>query len=261
MYGFHEDSEWYFRMQQTNCNEYVIPFIEKTYTLKPDAKVLEIGCGTGGVLAAFLERGYRGAGVDIEPNSLNFARKKLADYIQSGQLIIVPQDIYQVDPETGLNGKFDLIILKDAIEHIPHQERLMEKMKDFLRPGGVIYFGFPPWQMPFGGHQQICRSKFLSRLPYFHLLPAPAYKAVLEAFKEGPDGLLEIKKTGISIERFEKIAKNAGYKIIDKDYYFINPIYKYKFNMKVRKQSKIIASIPYLRDFLTTSVFYLIQID
>ncbi|GHT56517.1 hypothetical protein FACS189446_8680 [Bacteroidia bacterium] len=85
------------------------------------------------------------------------------------------------------------------------------------------------------------------------------YKAVLEAFKEHPEGLIDIKKTGISIERFEKIAKKAGYQIVDKAYYFINPIYKYKFNMKVRKQSKIIGSIPYLRDFLTTGVFYLIQ--
>jgi SAM-dependent methyltransferase len=248
-------------MQKTNCNEYIIPFIEKTYTLKPNARVLEIGCGSSGVLAAFLERGYQGAGVDIEPASLNFARKKLADYIQSGQLIIVLKDIYQIDPETELNGKFDLIILKDVIEHIPHQERLMEKMKDLLRPGGAIYFGFPPWQMPFGGHQQMCRSKILSRLPYFHLLPMPVYKAILETFKEIPGGLLDIKKTGISIERFEKIAINAGYKIIDKYYYLINPIYEYKFSMKVRKQSKIIGSIPYLRDFLTTGVFYLIQIN
>jgi SAM-dependent methyltransferase len=260
MYDFHTDKDWYFEMQKTNCNEYVIPFIEKTYPLKPQAKVLEIGCGTGGVLAAFLERGYQGAGVDIELGSLDFAKEKLADYIQSGQLIIVLKDIYQIDPETELNGKFDLIVLKDVVEHIPHQERLMEKMKDLLLPGGAVYFGFPPWQMPFGGHQQICHSKILSRLPYFHLLPMPVYTAILKAFKEKPDGLINIKETGISIERFEKIVKKADYKIIDKEYFVINPIYKYKFNMKVRKQSKIIGSIPYLRNFLTTSVFYLIQI-
>ncbi|MDR0505769.1 MAG: class I SAM-dependent methyltransferase [Dysgonamonadaceae bacterium] len=269
MYDFHTDSERYFQMQKTNCNEYVIPFIEKNYTLKPNARVLEIGCGAGGVLAAFLERGYQGAGVDINDYSLSYAREKLADYMQSGQLIIVSKDIYMVDPETELKGKFDLIVLKDVIEHIPNQERLMEKMKDLLLPGGVVYFGFPPWQMPFGGHQQMCRSKILSRLPYFHLLPMSAYKAVLKIFGESPDGLIDIKKTGISIERFERMVKSrnvnlknangGGYKIIAKDYYFINPIYKYKFNMKVRKQSKIIASIPYLRDFLTTSVFYLIQ--
>jgi len=259
MYDFHIDRDWYFQMQQTNCKEYVIPFIEKTYTLKPDARVLEIGCGTGGVLAAFLDRGYQGAGVDLSAYSLDFAKEKLAGYIQSGQLTIVLKDIYQIDPETELNGKFDLIILKDVIEHIPHQEQLMEKMKDLLLPGGAIYFGFPPWQMPFGGHQQMCHSKILSRLPYFHLLPMPVYKAILKAFGEIPDELVDIKKTGISIERFEKIAKKAGYKIIDKDYFVINPIYQYKFNMKVRKQSKIIGSIPYLRDFFTTSVFYLIQ--
>jgi SAM-dependent methyltransferase len=259
MYDFHTDGEQYFQLQKINCNEYIIPFIEKTHPLKSNARILEIGCGTGGVLTAFLERGYQGAGVDIEPNSVNFAREKLAGYIQSKQLIIVHKDIYRIDPETELNGRFDLIILKDVIEHIPHQERLMEKMKDLLLPGGIIYFGFPPWQMPFGGHQQICRSKILSRTPYFHLLPTPLYNAVLKSFKESPDGFIDIKKTGISIERFEKMTRNAGYKIVDKYYYFINPIYKYKFNMKVRKQSKMIGSIPYFRNFLTTSVFYLIQ--
>jgi 2-polyprenyl-3-methyl-5-hydroxy-6-metoxy-1,4-benzoquinol methylase len=246
-------------MQKTNCNEYVIPFIEKSYTLNPNAQVLEIGCGTGGVLAAFLERGFQGTGVDLNNYSLDYAREKLADYIRSERLIIISKDIYQINPETELNGKFDLIILKDVIEHIPHQERLMEKMKDLLLPEGAIYFGFPPWQMPFGGHQQMCHSKILSRLPYFHLLPAPVYSAILKVFKEIPDGLMDVKKTGISIERFEKITKDTGYKIINKYYYFINPIYKYKFNMKVRKQSKIIGRIPYLRNFLTTSVFYLIK--
>jgi SAM-dependent methyltransferase len=246
-------------MQKTNCNEYIIPFIEKTYALKPDTRVLEIGCGTAGVLAAFLDRGYQGVGVDINACSLEYARKALAEYIRSEQLILVAKDIYQVNPEIELNGKFDLIVLKDSIEHIPHQERLLEKMKDFLRPGGVIYFGFPPWQMPFGGHQQMCRNKFLSSLPYVHLLPTPVYKAVLKTFGEMPDEFIDTKKTGISIERFEKIARYNNYTILSKDYYFINPIYKYKFNMKVRKQLKIIGSLPYLRNFLTTGVFYLLQ--
>jgi SAM-dependent methyltransferase len=259
MYDFHMDNERYFLMQKTNCTEYIIPFIEKTFPLKPNARILEIGCGIAGVLSAFLDREYQCAGIDINAGSLEYAKKALAEYIRSGQLTLLAKDIHRVNPETELNGKFDLIVLKDVIEHIDHQEKLMEKMKDLLRPGGAVYFGFPPWQMPFGGHQQMCRSKFLSHMPYLHLLPTPAYKAVLEAFKEYPGGLIDIKTTGISIERFEKIVKHAGYTILDKDYYFVNPIYKYKFNMKIRKQSEIIARIPYLRDFLTTGVFYLIQ--
>jgi hypothetical protein len=42
-------------------------------------------------------------------------------------------------------------------------------------------------------------------------------------------------------------------------YYFINPNYKFKFNLNPREQSKLISSIPFLRDFLTTTVYYLIE--
>jgi 2-polyprenyl-3-methyl-5-hydroxy-6-metoxy-1,4-benzoquinol methylase len=64
-------------------------------------------------------------------------------------------------------------LLKDVIEHIHDQPKLIAWMKSYLAPNGTIFFGFPPWQMPFGGHQQLCRNKVLAKLPYYHLLPRP----------------------------------------------------------------------------------------
>jgi 2-polyprenyl-3-methyl-5-hydroxy-6-metoxy-1,4-benzoquinol methylase len=246
-------------MQKTVCEEDIIPFVEKTVLPGRNAVVLEIGCGTAGVLSAFLEHGNKGYGVDLEYNSLEYAKKKLSEYIESNQLILINDNIYSVDFETEFHVKFDIIILKDVIEHIHDQEKLLKKMRSLLTPSGVVFVGFPPWQMPFGGHQQICQSKILSHLPYFHLLPMPIYKGVLKAFKEGTDHLCELKETGISIERFEKLAKKTGYKIVNKDFYFINPIYKHKFNLKVRKQNALIGSFPYIRNFFTTCAFYLLQ--
>lgn len=261
MYNFHYSADWYFQMQKLNCDEYIIPFIEKVYDIKAECRVLEIGCGAGGVITAFVEKGCQGVGVDIYSDALIYSDKKLSDYVNAGKLSIVLKDIYLADIEFDLKGKFDIVILKDTIEHIHDQQRLINKIKSFLNPGGVVFFGFPPWQMPFGGHQQLCSSKILSCFPYFHLLPKYLYENILKLFKENVRGtLLEIKETGISIERFEKIVKKEGYKIINKQLYFINPIYKYKFGMKVRKQPGIIGSIPYLRDFFTTSVYYLIQL-
>jgi len=261
MYEFHSDRDQYFLMQKMVCEENIIPFIEKVHPFDRDAKVLEIGCGSAGVLSAFLERGHTGFGVDLDKNSLEYAREKLAGYIESKQLTIISNDIYSVDFETEYQVKFDIILLKDVIEHIPNQEKLLQKMQSFLAPSGVIFIGFPPWQMPFGGHQQICRNKFLSHLPYFHLLPTPMYKGVLKLFKEGTGHLCELKEMGISIERLEKLAKKANYKIINKDFYLVNPIYKHKFKMKERKQAAVINSIPYFRNFFTTCAFYLLQAE
>jgi len=257
MYEFHTDRDRYFQMQKMVCKEDIIPFIEKDYPVRQEATILEIGCSTAGVLSAFLERGHRGFGVDMDDNSLNYARGQLAEYIESKQLTLINRDIYSVDFEKEFQVKFDIIILKDVIEHIHNQEKLLEKMQSFLAPSGVIFMGFPPWQMPFGGHQQMCRSKILSHLPYFHLLPIPLYKGILKAFKIGTEQLCDLKKTGISIERLEKLAKKTHYKILNRELYFINPIYKYKFNMKVRKQPLLFSSIPYIRNFYTTCAYYL----
>jgi SAM-dependent methyltransferase len=259
MYDFHLNKDWYFQMQKANCEEYIIPFIEEIRPVAPAFRVLEIGCGEAGVLSAFLERGCQGIGVELDTKKYTEACRNLSKFLETGQLTLLSKNIYSVDPETEMKGKFNLIILKDVIEHIHDQERLMNRMKSFLSPGGLIFLGFPPWQMPFGGHQQVCNSPFLSRLPYFHLLPMALYKGVLKVFKENPETFVEIKETGISIERFEKIAKKTGYTIVNRRHYLINPIYKYKFKMKVREQSTFIRSIPYIRNFLTTSVFYIIQ--
>ena len=99
-------------------------------------------------------------------------------------------------------------------------------------------------------------------LPYVHLLPNPLYKGVLKLFGEHDaiiKELFEVKSTGISIERFEKLVDKGGYTITKKTFFLFNPIYKYKFGIKPRKQSGIIAAIPWFRDFVTTCVYYLIK--
>jgi len=245
-------------MQAENARQYLIPFIEQTFPLKQGMRVLEIGCGEAGVLKAFTDKGCIGVGVELHDFRIELAKEFMAEEVRQQKISFISKDIYKVNVDEEFSGRFDIIVLKDVIEHIFDQEKLIAWMKGFLNPSGVIFFGFPPWQMPFGGHQQICQSKFLSKLPYFHLLPTFLYKGILKMFKEDPTELLEIKETGISIERFEKITKQTGYKIVGKLHYLINPIYIYKFGLQPRKQVKLISAIPYVRDYFTTCVYYLI---
>lgn len=257
MFDFHNDKKRYFEIQRENAEEYVIPFIEEKYPIKPEARVLEIGCGEGGVLSAFIKRNCIGVGVELHEGRLQLAKELLKNEIEQKKIFFIARDIYDVTVEE-LGGRFDLIIMKDVIEHIHDQKKLLQRLHDLLLPQGVMFFGFPPWQMPFGGHQQMCKSKLLSKLPYYHLLPRKLYKWVLMKFNEPTEDLLEIKDTGISIERFEKIVKETNYKVIDVEHYSINPIYKYKFGLKARKQLPILKNIPYLRNYFTTCVYYLI---
>lgn len=260
MYEFHADRKRYFDIQVMNAGKYVIPFIEEKFPVKPGMRVLEIGCGEGGVLKAFINKGCVGVGVELDISRIAMANEYLPEDIAAGRLRFVEKDIYQVDVVQDLEGAFDIIVLKDVIEHIHDQQRLIGWMKNFLKQEGVIFFGFPPWYMPFGGHQQICKSK-ISRLPYIHLLPKSIYRWVLNNRKENVDEMMEIRETGISIERFEKICKNEGYGFLNKQHYLLNPIYEWKFGWKPKKQLGIIKAVPFFRNFLTTCVYYIIQQD
>lgn len=258
----HYDDQIRYDQQVENSEAYVIPFIESKFPIHPGMKIMEIGCGEGGVLKPLLDQGCFCVGIDLVPERIALAEKFLSHYSKSGKLKLIAKNIYDLDFLGEYRHYFDLIILKDAIEHIPDQNRIIGYLKDLLNTEGQVFFGFPPWYMPHGGHQQICQSKVLSNWPYVHLLPKPIYRGLIKTFREDPSTLrelMEVHDTGISIERFERILKKQGYSITRKQHYLINPIYQYKFRLRPRKQLKWISSIPYFRDFLTTCVYYLVK--
>lgn len=259
MFEFHQDRRRYFDIQYLNAKDYVLPFIERIMPLRNQMRVLDIGCGEGGVLKAFTEKGCIGIGVEFDELRISLGTEWLENEIDKGLIQFISKDIYQVNAEAELGGLFDIIVLKDVIEHIHDQPKLIGWMKKLLKPEGIIFFGFPPWQMPFGGHQQICKNKWLSKLPYYHLLPRPVYRMILKAGKENVEELMEIRDTQISIERFEKIAAQSGYQVVNKLHYLINPIYKWKFNLEARKQFRWLSALPYIRNYFTTCVYYLLK--
>ena len=127
---------------------------------------------------------------------------------------------------------------------------------------GIIFMSFPAWQMPFGGHQQICRSKVVCHLPFVHLMPRALYRLLLEAFGED-DGcikeLMSIKETKTPIELFERLLESIGmFTIADRTLWLINPHYETKFGLRPQRLPRGLGAIPYVRNFFTTSFFYIL---
>ena len=161
----HKDANLRYQQQVENSRNYVLPFIEQAVPIRPGLRVMEIGCGEGGVLSPLLEKGCVCVGVDLDVPRIELANEFLGNYVQTGQLRLITKNIYDVDFLGEFRNAFDLIILKDAIEHIPDQAKIIGYLKNLLAPKGQVYFGFPPWYMPHGGHQQICQSKVLGIMP------------------------------------------------------------------------------------------------
>ncbi len=253
----HRDKQRYFNEQVYTTEKYVIPFIQQEKNVEASLTVLEIGCGEGGNLKPFVKLGCTCVGVDLSQSKIDNGMKFYAG-VSNIELICI--DIYDL-PDSF--GRFDILIIRDVIEHIHDQGRFMDFVKQFLNQDTMIFVAFPPWQNPFGGHQQMCKSNFLSVLPFFHLLPGFLYKGVLKLFGENDAtirDLLEIKETGISIERFEKLCRKKQYDIRHRTLYFINPNYEVKFGLKPRETYQLLNYVPYLKNFYNTCGYYLIAV-
>jgi SAM-dependent methyltransferase len=127
MFDFHQDRKRYFQIQYENAVAHVLPFIENSFSIKSHMRVLEIGAGEGGVLRAFTERGCKAVGVELDPLRVEWACGFLWEEIGRGQLFYVEKDIYKTDLINELKGGFDIILLKDVIEHIHDLDFLLGK--------------------------------------------------------------------------------------------------------------------------------------
>ena len=98
-------------------------------------KVLDIGCGTGGVALSFASEYGAGKviGVDVEDPVLSVARRRAEERGLTGRVEFV-----KVKPGPlpfGAN-EFDLVFSKDSMVHIPDKEALFADVMRILKPGG-----------------------------------------------------------------------------------------------------------------------------
>lgn len=258
----HTNRSRYFKEQDITTEKHVIPFIQDKLALNEHSSILEIGCGEGGNLAPFVRmKCARIVGIDMATNKIENAIRYYADFEEGTKPEFIAENIYNINPDDL--GRFDLIYTRDVLEHIHDQEKFMEFVKRFLKPGGKFFLGFPPWHNPFGGHQQICKSKFLSVLPFYHIFPKGIYRFILKTFGESEatiENLLEVKETGITIERFEKILARTNYQKDKRIFYFINPNYEIKFKLTPRAVWPFIGAIPFVRNFFITTNYYLVSV-
>lgn len=255
----HQNRGAYFNELATTSKKYFIPYIDRFKRIEAGMNVLEIGCGEGGNLLPLSQMGCRVTGVDMAEARIQEAIHFFAENQATGDFIA--SDIFLLK---HLEASFDLILCHDVYEHLNNKPIFLSNLQKYLKPDGIVFMSFPAWQMPFGGHQQICKSALLSHFPFIHLLPVWAYKKVLQWGGESNgciEELLEIKQTRASIEPFEALLHEKQFQVVDRTLYFINPHYEIKFGLKPRKLSKALAAIPYLRNFLTTSCFYIIKPD
>ncbi|MGD9570544.1 MAG: class I SAM-dependent methyltransferase [Thermoleophilia bacterium] len=101
-------------------------------------RVLDIGCGTGFLLEKLAERGYSGVGVDLSPESVEHARRRLEEMGAADRLTAVVGSAYE-PPE----GPFDLVTLTDVLEHLEDPRACLTALRAQMAPGALLVISTP----------------------------------------------------------------------------------------------------------------------
>jgi len=201
---------------------------------KAPLRVLEIGPAEAGLLKYFQERGHSCVGLEYSPsrheNSV-ILNRDLPITLTTGDIT----DRESFHPEVQKGG-FDLVILRDVIEHILFSEKqtALNNISSLMKPGALFFVSFPAKSAPYAGHQQVASSKFV-KLPYIHLLPDGLYRWVLSlsGLRDAQvDNLLFIKDNRLSNRQFIRLAGRAGLEVETLERYIIRPCYESRFGMK-----------------------------
>ena len=245
-------AEQHFHEQQLFAEKYLIPLLERHIPDFRQKRVLEVGCAEAGLLDYLQKLGMKElTGIELEASRVEIARK------YNATLDVRVGDIADQTLPEKISGRFDVIIMRDVIEHVPNRESTFRVLWELLQPGGYLFITFPPRFSPFAGHQQHARS-FLKHTPYVSLLPEFLWRRMgrwLGEPEEFLDSVMLNYRIGLSIRQFEKFYRRQGFVPVLKDLFLLRPIFKYRMGLPIIK----FPNIPFFREFKTTGCEYLLR--
>ena len=111
-----------------------LEFLAETNLLKPNDRILEIGCGIGSIVSELNEKGYDITGTDISGEAIDYGLKKYGDI----KLKVQPAENLQFEDQT-----FDVVFSFDLFEHIARVDRHISEVHRVLRKDGFYLLQTP----------------------------------------------------------------------------------------------------------------------
>ena len=96
-------------------------------------RLLEVGCGDGWLLAVAQARGYEVLGAEISAHAAAEANRRLG----GPRVAVGPLE------RMALPGDQDVVVCADVVEHVRDPAPFLRRLKDALRPGGVLFLVTP----------------------------------------------------------------------------------------------------------------------
>jgi len=97
-------------------------------------RILDVGCADARFLLALNEQRWARTGVEFSEPTVQLVSRAFP------QLCLIPGDIYS---ERLAPGSFDVICFWHVLEHLPAPGRVLGRVRELLRPGGLVFISLP----------------------------------------------------------------------------------------------------------------------
>lgn len=144
-----EERSWWFRGRRR-----VLEAAVQRLALAPHARIVDVGCGTGGNLV-MLQRHGDALGVEPSPVGAAYARERTG------------AEVAEATAEaTGLPGaSADLVTLFDVLEHLDDDLAALHELRRLLKPQGRLLLTVPAFMMLWSGHDVALHHRRRYRRP------------------------------------------------------------------------------------------------
>ena len=232
-------------------------------------RVLDDGCGGGGMCVSFGEEADSVVGIDLSDRFAGAGTRLAAE--KGGRNVRFAQANGQTLPFAS--GSFDTVFSHAVIEHVADPRAYLQEIRRVLRPGGQVFLQTSPYLAPAGAH--LPRLKI--RVPFYLFMPrAAAFRLscwlgahaswTLDAPPEGSSFITMAKRGQIkqddllylvTVRNLRQHVADAGFRVVREDLY-VNSLAKRWLPGAV---SKALPRIPLVRDILVTNQEYLLAAD
>jgi SAM-dependent methyltransferase len=246
----------YWQFQHDLTKRFILPLLEEHTALPNTGRILEVGAGEGGCLAAL----HEATGLPADGLELSADRTRLAHHLNvalsGGALSLRVGDVAAPDGVEGVQPPYSLILYRDVIEHIEDRANALANTVELLAPGGHVLFTFPPYNSPFGAHQQILSPRRL-RLPWVQLIPG--FTSRVDRFESNAGKREEIhglRRCRLTLGAFERDLAPTSLETVARRLYLLRPAFHYRYGLPVIGGGWL-GAVPGLRELSMTGAWFL----